>query len=479
MKGMIREPQGTLAAQVKSMPKCEVNAHISALNLKTTPMDHQALSLLLGIAQDKFLFGLDPGLGKSKIGLDIYTVRKKLEGIKRLLIIAPPTVLAHWEDEIEKHTDINDYQIIEGTAEEQRWRFQNSNAEIIIVSHNWFSQYLKGFAKYKMDFDMAIIDEAHLIRNPDSVGFKSYSRILTQIPNIYLLTGTPMGNHKLGFWALYYMLDSGETFGKRYWGFRRQYFVDVSTNPRYPSFQPRKETSADFDEKIWNAMIRFEEKDCEDLPEKSYTKIVVEMTPEQEKKITKRMAGSYGDEDGRLVSDLLTICSGVGLTKSPKMMALCDIIKDHTNGPIIVWHWLRSEGDTIAKELKKKFKDKTIECHNGSMTKREKDEVLEAWHSNKIDILVCNIQSLSMGVNMYESSVAIYFSNTYSVVDRKQSEKRIHRKGQPKMCRYYDIVTKNGVDEVILRRLKQVEKDFDVTMRTSDIYEEMLAKRNK
>ena len=47
----------------------------------------------------------------------------------------------------------------------------------------------------------------------------------------------------------------------------------------------------------------------------------------------------------------------------------------------------------------------------------------------------------------------IYYSNSYDLELRVQSEDRIHRIGQDKSCTYIDLVSKNTVDEKILQNL--------------------------
>ena len=59
-----------------------------------------------------------------------------------------------------------------------------------------------------------------------------------------------------------------------------------------------------------------------------------------------------------------------------------------------------------------------------------------------------------IGLNLTAANNAIYYSNDWSSELRLQSEDRIHRAGQTKVCSYYDLVVPNSVDEMVLDVLK-------------------------
>ena len=396
-----------------------------------------------------------------------------------MLVVAPPTVVWNWEDEIVKHSNIDNFTIVDGTSASKTEMYEESNSEITVVSHHWFVQYLKKHKKVNKKFDMLVIDEAHLIRNPFSVGFKMFKEHLSDISNIYLMTGTPIGNSLDGFWSLYYMIDKGRTFGDDFLKFRSKYFFDVSRDIRYSMWRLRKNKYDEFNRLIWDKMIRYEEKECMDLPGKIKTTISVPRTDKQIKQHELRV-DSAKRFDGNIIPDLLMIAAGADMENSPKISATCDIVKDaiEYSPQILIWHWLRAEGKLLEKSITKKFPNLKIGAYNGAMSAKDKKETMRRWRDGKINVMITNIQSLSTGVTLHESSVSIYFSNTMAVIDRQQSEKRIHRYGQKKVCRYFDVVTKGGMDEIMLKKLRASRKNFDYVMRAADVWEE-IGRENK
>ena len=72
---------------------------------------------------------------------------------------------------------------------------------------------------------------------------------------------------------------------------------------------------------------------------------------------------------------------------------------------------------------------------------------------SELRYFVSNPQTGGRGITLTEASTMIYYSNSYDLELRVQSEDRIHRIGQDKSCTYIDLVSKNTVDEKILQNL--------------------------
>ena len=57
-------------------------------------------------------------------------------------------------------------------------------------------------------------------------------------------------------------------------------------------------------------------------------------------------------------------------------------------------------------------------------------------------------------MNLTVSHTIIYYSNSYDLEVRMQSEDRIHRIGQTSKATYIDLVAKKTIDENIIKALK-------------------------
>jgi SNF2 family DNA or RNA helicase len=66
-----------------------------------------------------------------------------------------------------------------------------------------------------------------------------------------------------------------------------------------------------------------------------------------------------------------------------------------------------------------------------------------------------------IGLTLTAASYVIYYSNSFSLEDRLQSEDRAHRKGQTKSVTYIDIMMDHIIDKQIVTALKNKKSVAD------------------
>ena len=474
-----REPEFTVAAKVKKLSRRRLikilgNAYDL---LKTEPREHQLAATVIGIDNESWLFALDMGLGKTAIAIYVYTIRRYMGEVNQCLVTCPPIVLAHWAKEVKKHSD-HSVELVEGSPAKKLKILANSKADFVVVSHNWitrlFSQALsKKSAKFHPEqiqqicdrYDMLVIDEAHGLKNPESTGFATYDQFLAETPYLYELTGTPTGNDYTGVWALYYLLDFGKTYGQSFKTFIKKWFYTIIVGKGFPIYRLKKRNKEDFFDRFWSKAVRWEEAECNDLPEKEYILLEVEMTKAQQELYDQFLAmdPDNPDEEEGTFWDLMRVTGGVDAVMedqgqpSAKINALNYIIDEvvlEQSDQLIVWHWLNSEGVMLADYIRSKYKLSVGEIR-GNVTQANKNKALDGWRAGKVDVLVANPASLGIGVDLYEARVAVYYSNSFSMIHRRQSEKRTHRDGQTRRCLYFDIVCVNTIDDYVLGKVQE------------------------
>jgi SNF2 family DNA or RNA helicase len=90
------------------------------------------------------------------------------------------------------------------------------------------------------------------------------------------------------------------------------------------------------------------------------------------------------------------------------------------------------------------------------MTKlNRRQEIMDAFRMNQVRVLLLQLKVGKFGLNLSTASTAIYFSNSYDMEDRAQSEERIldPRKTEPLL--YIDLLTENSVDEAVYQILRE------------------------
>lgn len=481
-----REGPGSLAYDIKHQKIEDIDNLLNQFNFKTKLDDHQSRSVILGIANDTFLFAHEMGLGKTKIALDIITARKKVDNIRQTFVSCPLHAIYNWERQVREHSHLS-CNVIDGDASTKLDLLIGSKNDVVICPHTWIRRlFSKGLKNPDLGedldvvmerFDCAIFDEAHNVRNPQTVGFKGYARFLMNTKYRYLLTGTPCGNDYTGVWSLYYLLDRGATYGNTYQSFEKHFFnvhtVVKNYVPVYNLCTLKKEMREEFFQKFWTLAIRYEEKEALDLPPIRYQPIPIDMTKEQDKAYDKICFGDNVEETDIdpqergspdvFRAKLMRITAGIGMSKSPKLEALLEFVNQvcvEEHRQLIVWHWLVDEGRAIEEAIRKKFKKKVKVGAGRGETSDNRKQLLEDWRQGKVQVLVANPASMGEAIDLYEASIAIFFSNAQGLIMRKQAEKRIHRKGQTRNCLIIDLVCKDTVDELTLEKLNEAYRGF-------------------
>ncbi len=87
-----------------------------------------------------------------------------------------------------------------------------------------------------------------------------------------------------------------------------------------------------------------------------------------------------------------------------------------------------------------------------------------------IQVIICQYQSASTGIDLFAASTTIYFEPTLSSNILEQSKDRTHRNGQHEPCSYIHFITKGTVENAIFRALKGYT-DFNEKLFTQYILE--------
>lgn len=128
---------------------------------------------------------------------------KHLKGINGPhLIVVPKTTLQNWAREFAQWIPEFDIVVLTGTKEERaeiiRERLLNSKFEVCITSYEIC--LIEKWAFKKFSFDYIIIDEAHRIKNVNSILSKIVREFMSR--NRMLITGTPLQNNLQELFAL-------------------------------------------------------------------------------------------------------------------------------------------------------------------------------------------------------------------------------------------------------------------------------------
>jgi SNF2 family DNA or RNA helicase len=231
-------------------------------------------------------------------------------------------------------------------------------------------------------------------------------------------------------------------------------------------------------------------RDCLDLPEKIYERHEVELTDEQRRVYNqlKSQATSELDDGGyvsaeRRVTQILRLhqvvvghvtdeSGAVRALKSHRAKQLMEVLEEGGEKAVI-WFDHRPPLAAVAATLRKEFGENSVaEFHGGNRDTRHEDEA--KWRGDKnCRFLLATVGAGGVGNNWTETDLAIYFSNSYDLEHRQQSEDRHHRIGQTRRVTYVDLVAPGTVDERILDVLRE-KRDMASALMGDEQYREWL-----
>ena len=137
---------------------------------------------------------------------------------------------------------------------------------------------------------------------------------------------------------------------------------------------------------------------------------------------------------------------------------------DELDKPLLILTRFSAEADKIYQMLKD---DYSCMLFTGWKT----TGTIEDFKAGKYNIIVANTSKIARGFNLQIAHSTIYYSNTFSMELRQQSEFRTFRMGQKHPCTYIDYVS-CGIDRTVLDSLK-LKKGLLEYIRDKDIKEVM------
>lgn len=437
----------------------------------------------------------DTGTGKTCTVIRILCDKCNNERrLLRTLIVVPPNILYQFKDEVKKYSSIPDecVSVLYGhnqkrlkDLQEKGGIFPDRKGHIFITNYECLLMPKVFEAIKKWLPEVIIGDELHRCKNPSSKRTKALIALGDLSTYRYGMTGTPVLNSIEDLFSQVRFLDKGATLGTNYFSFRARFLYDknrgMPSQRYFPDWRPQPGAEERLHALIQPFTTRFKKEECIDLPPLVETTIPVIMGPKQEKLYNEMKEDLLTFLDGKEVVATMALtkllrlqqmASGfchtfdgkdLEISDSPKADALKEILSDISpNHKTIIWAAWVFNYETIRKvcdELKIGY----VELHGGVPIPK-RPEIAEKFRKDpSIRVVICHPEATSEGINLVEASYSIVYSRTFSLKHEEQSIARNYRGGSTmheKVTRI-NLVTKDTVDEAILKALKQ-KKDISV-----------------
>jgi SNF2 family DNA or RNA helicase len=137
------------------------------------------------------------------------------------------------------------------------------------------------------------------------------------------------------------------------------------------------------------------------------------------------------------------------------MSELLNVVEE-ASGKIIIWATWTHDILKIESELAKLYGEDSVASYYGETLQDERQEIVNRFQDpdSPLRFFVGQPRTGGYGITLTAAHTMIYYSNSYDLEIRLQSEDRAHRIGQTKSVTYVDLITPGTVDEVVLSALR-------------------------
>ena len=172
-----------------------------------TPYEHQRMTSAFLTMHKKALVLNEIGTGKTQSALWASDYLMEIGEVKKVLIISPLSTLERvWGDGIFMNFPHRTSLTLHGTSA-RRKKLLKTEADFYIINHDGFNIISDDAVNM---FDLVIVDEAAVLRNPSTNRFRTLRKFMDKHPRtrLWLMTGTPTPNDPTDAWALAKLVDS-------------------------------------------------------------------------------------------------------------------------------------------------------------------------------------------------------------------------------------------------------------------------------
>jgi SWI/SNF-related matrix-associated actin-dependent regulator 1 of chromatin subfamily A len=399
---------------------------------------HQEEGIKFLLSRNGSILADDMGLGKS-----IQSIIAALEsGAKKILVVCPSSTKINWEREINVFCD--ETAIVDG----KKWK----EAKFTIINFDILKNFHSLKDKKNLDvelnrelananFDLAIIDEAHYLKNNDSIRGKIMVELATKhnINKVWLLTGTPVANRPMDFFNLLKIIKSPIAENWKHYAVRycegKQFFRTLKNGTKKQIWLTDGASNLEeLASKTKNIILRRLKTEVLDMPDK----VVTPMHQQLDKKgwseydrlwdeyVSNRiLEDKKTNEEQKSLVELILLRRFIAAQAIPYTIEMAENAIELGRKVIIFTSF------TEELEILQNHFGKIAVKHNGPMTTTQKQKSVDAFQSNpKIKVFIGNIKSAGVGITLTEGTVVIFNSFDWVPGSNEQAEDRAFRIGQ-------------------------------------------------
>lgn len=404
----------------------------------------------------------DPGLGKTLMAMMWW----QIHGVapEWVVIVCPASLKGNWAKELKDFMGL-DAIVVEGSAPTKKKLIAKKGLHII--NYESFTRLYKEF-----DSKCAlVVDESHFAKNSSSDRSKVLHAFGKSMEFVLTMTGTPVSQGPHDFYSQF-KITNPELLGSSFTAFKHRYCLEepVRGAPMGVTRIVGHKNIEELMRFISPYYVSYSKAECLDLPPKTYQTRYVQLSVEQRtayQTLKRELALELEGGEDIIASNILTrlirfsqIVQGFLPTgeegrfhrfkSNPKLEELENVIAELEGSFIVMCRFIDDIKQVSDLLTRLGIKHGIID---GSVPAEDRLAAVADVQEGRTRALVGQTRAAGVGFTMTAASTLIFYSNTYSLVDREQAEDRIHRIGTKGTCLYIDIVAGDTVDEDVVEAL--------------------------
>lgn len=413
---------------------------------------------------------MEMGTGKSLTAIAITGALSQAGRIRRVLIVAPLSILGVWEEEFQKFAAFPyALAVLSGSSTKKLDTLRHMNGTALqVVVVNYESAWRLEKALIAWHPDLIIADEGHKIKTHNIAASKAMHRMGAKASYRLLLTGTVITNKAIDVFSQYKFLNPA-IYGNSFYAFRNRYFDMVGYGNHTPVL--KKSMEGELTEKLHSISYRATKAECLDLPETTDVIRQVELEPAALRIYRGLVKESYAELASgevtatNILTRLLRLSqltggflgndetAAVEQVSAAKLSALEDILDGAMaeGKKLVIIARFIPEIRAICKLLEKRGLG--YSCITGEVKNRD-EQVSRFQKEPEVMAFVGQIATAGLGITLTAASTMVFYSLDYSMSNFEQTKARIHRVGQRMPCTYLYLVARGTVDEKVLAALE-------------------------
>jgi len=443
------------------------------------PLQHQKEAIEKLAGSRRFILADDMGLGKTTS-----TIIAALEtGAKKVLIICPASLKINWQREIENYSDRSVY-IAEGK------KF-STESDFVIVNYDILKNFhdMKDKSKSLLnqsEFELVILDEAHMISNPQAQRTKIINHYVKNIKRVWLLTGTPMTSRPMNYYNLLNIIESPVAQNWMAYAIRYCQGYQFTAGKRKVWNVTGASNLEELRDRTSKQILRRLKEDVLDLPDKIISPVYLRLKSKE----YEELMGEYYDwfdnkkeESSSLTvqfSKLMKVRKVIANEKTKQTIEFAENIIEQGKKVIIFTNFT----DTL-QTIYQHFGKQAVYL-DGSCSKPHRQHAVDEFQDNeKIKVFVGNLKAAGVGLTLTAAEVVIMNDLSFVPAEHAQAEDRAYRYGQKSNVLVYYPLYENTIEGAIydiLNRKKEIIRTVmgdEQPENSGDVVEEILTLINK